>query len=288
LAGKSASVRMKQKYTRARPLRLASKKRISNLIRAGFFLFSILYFVSAGAVITRLDNLAVSDVKVFGNSGVPTEAILSSALGAVQDSGFNIFNKESIVLYPVSKVERAIKDDLKRIASVKVERIAPSAILIDVVERTPVGLWCKAGDVDVPESCYFFDHDGYIFDSSPDFSGNAYIKFWGGVGETDNPIGQNFTDSETFKEIQFFLNTLDNEKISVSDYRFLGEGDYVIESVSGSEIRLSNRVDMRQSLENLLVFLDGASGGDERTYLDAYEYIDLRFGNKVFYRLRGD
>jgi hypothetical protein len=129
------------------------------------------------------------------------------------------------------------------------------------------------------EKCYFMDESGFVFDEAPYFSGEVYFKFYGQM--------EDFHKLVSFKEIVENMK-LDPVAISVEE-----NGDVKVllssrnSSETGPEIILKIDSDFQKVAENLQTAL-----GTEPLHTNfknkysSLEYIDLRFGNKVYYRFR--
>lgn len=284
---------MKKQHFRPRPLRLAYKRRISLAFKFSFLVFAVGYLVLATAVLSRFDFYRISRLEISGNFAVSESVIAAVVDGIFNDGGFHIWDKSNILLYPTTFLGEKIMEEIKPIASAEVKRLNMNTVSIAVTERTPEGLWCEGSyDAESPDlsgqDCYFFDDKGFIFDKAPSFSNGAYVRFYGGLINDLDPVSQSILPSEVFKESEFFLNTLKSEGIDVVGFELNDEGDYILTTKDDAVILLSPRVGMRRSLQNLTVFLSGAGDTGEAVSIDKFKYVDLRFGNKVYYRLNGD
>ena len=137
------------------------------------------------------------------------------------------------------------------------------------------------------------DDTGYVFDEAPYFSGEVYFKFYGlGSIHADNPAGfyfseQNFKQLTAFKDVLIsmglkpvIINILKNGDIEL----FLARGN---SSKSGPKIIFKSDADLLNVAENLQAALatEPLMSGFKNKY-SSLLYIDLRFGNKVFYKLK--
>ncbi|MEI8269990.1 MAG: hypothetical protein WCG45_01350, partial [bacterium] len=140
--------------------------------------------------------------------------------------------------------------------------------------------------------CYFVDKDGYIFDEAPYFSGDVYFKFYGNVVlKNGNPSGSFFM-KDNFARIVEFKDTL--EKINLKPNAFWvddnrKEGNFSLrgEPLSGPRVMFKMDSDYKKLAENLQAAISiEPLHTDIKTKLSSLLYLDLRFGNKVYYKFQ--
>lgn len=145
------------------------------------------------------------------------------------------------------------------------------------IERNPFALLCKE------EQCVYIDKDGYIFEKAPYFSGEIFLKFF---DERDNNQGlalnRVLLSKDQFENINKFKDLINHEEIYISAVFLKNDGNFEFKTTEGWLIKLDERNDQKISFENLKISLEQEIK-EKRKDLD---YIDLRFGNKVFYKFK--
>ena len=149
------------------------------------------------------------------------------------------------------------------------------------------------------QKCYFMDENGYIFDEAAYFSGGVYFKFYGKISEDgdlskreSSPAGSYFA-KENFYKFVLFKKILENMGLKPVALYQEDNGDIKFflsreNSLSmGPEIILKVNSDFQKVAENL----ETALGTEplQSNFKNKYSsllYIDLRFGNKVYYKFR--
>ena len=166
-------------------------------------------------------------------------------------------------------------------------------------ERTEKYTWCgltlpeEASLGTNAQKCYFLDEDGYIFDEAPYFSGEVYFKFYGDVLiNADNPLGAHFL-KENFKQLVFFKNVLLDIGLKPAELYAGNDGDIEIFLSKGAfaaikpKIMLKADSNFQNAAENLEAALNTEPlQSDLKNKYSSLLYIDLRFGNKVYYKFR--
>ena len=136
-------------------------------------------------------------------------------------------------------------------------------------------------------NCYFMDENGYIFDLAPYFSGEVYFKFYGVPDVGSYFSKQNFQQLISFKDtlidfglkpIMLYITNDGNVEI------FLFSGN---PSTIGPEIILKTESNFQNVAENLETALTTEPlQSDFKNKYSTLQYIDLRFGNKVYYKFK--
>ena len=258
------------------------KKKRRKLIKRGLILFVFLSFIAGLSYASYRPHIRISNIETTGETLISLDDIKSKSLAFISGSYFWLFPKNNSFLYPNSKLENHLKDTFKRIDSVSVGLKDLKTLKVDIVERKPDSIWC---DNLTPENCYFMDKDGVIFDNAPQFSGDAYFKHYGFI--SGEPIGKQYMASTTqFKNIKDFVSTarllsLKPVYITVND-----KEEFTLVIAGGGKIYFDMREPMERVISNfeaLFRIKDFATSTTKNLEID---YIDLRFGNKLFYKLK--
>jgi cell division septal protein FtsQ len=241
------------------------------------FLGILAIFISL-VCLSRLKSLNISDIEISGNKVVDTEAIKNVIEQQMAGKYLGLFPKTNLLLYPKKNIETELENQFKRLENINLSIKNNKILEVSVDERTPEYLWC--GNVplqnNATQDCYFMDENGYIFDQAPYFSGEVYFKFYGSI--------QNFKQLISFKDI---LISLGLKPIALY---IANDGDIQIFLSGGSfatapKIILRANADFENAAENLQTALTTEPLQSEfKNKYASLQYIDLRFGNKVYYK----
>jgi len=293
-----------------RSSKLAKRKRRALYFKATGLLFLIVSIVGVLAYLLSQPKVLIKQIEISGNE-VLTEGELRELVEQRLDGRyFFLFPRRSIFLAPFREIERSILETYDRAKKVGTSRTWFQTLHVHVDERQPFALWCReievvlsseqppesqsgaseatsTSEAVVPESqqleqCYFLDGEGFIFTEAPRFSGSAYFKYYGDIEENE-PVGGQFLTQERFGELRLFLDSFFDTGLGVDALRVTGEGAELVLSEGGVilftlEQNLTHALDNLESALSVEVFTEGS--------LDSLEYIDLRFGDKVYYRFK--
>ena len=265
------------------------------LLKTLLGIFLVALIVGILSFITHSSVLAISKVSVSGNAVLSSEEIIQIATDNLSGNYLWIFPKNNFVIYPRGEIYRELISKFQRIESIAISTQDMNILEIRIKERKPFGEWCGTdGQIELSSgdsNCYLLDENGFIFDNAPQFSGNAYVRFYGGI--SGDPIGQNFLNIKSFKQINDFAVNIHNVGLPVIAFSSSDNGDYQFylnkDSNTKPEVVGKITFDAKQDYDKAFVDLEsvlndsktGLMGKDGRYN---FQYIDLRYGDKVFYK----
>ncbi len=279
---------MKKRDVLNSPRLLELKKRrrrvVLNKILLSFFALALIF---AGLVyISRISSLNIKSIEIVGNKVLDTESVKAAAEKELAGNYFWFFPKTNILFYPKNILKNKLHNEFKRLKDINLSVKNTKILEISVTERVASYVWC--GDIPPqPGSgdktrCNFLDNFGYMFDEAAYFSGDVYFKFYGA-----DLAKSNFEKLISFKKTletmelkptAIYLQNNGNIKIFLSTKNSGGIEPYII---------FQTNSDFESVAENLQVALstEPLKSSFKNKY-SSMEYIDLRFGNKVYYKFR--
>lgn len=229
----------------------------------------------------RASRFQIKKVVIEGESVVAATNIVALVNSILDTKYLMLFSKRNIFLYPKDRIATAITRDFDRIFSAELTVHDNRELVVRVVDRKPFAIWCGSVRITGAVDCYFIDADGRIFAQAPYFSGTAFIKYYGVVvGEA---IGSQLLDAERFLELGNFVLSLRKLKLEPQDV-VLGPVMHEVYFRDGSKIIFSPDDSYGDLFKNLKTILASAAFEGARVSTHPFEYIDLRFGNRIFYK----
>jgi hypothetical protein len=279
-------------FLRSQSITRRRKKKKVLKIWIGFFL--IIFFVAGIAWLTSLPSLAIKKVVVVGNIHITSAEIQNISNNILDERYMGIFSKRNAFIYPRKHITETLITIYPRIEEVVIDTESLDILNIKIKERSAQAVWCAA------VLCYAVDDKGYIFaevseGTSVNTTGYAtttvdekHITFRGGdqfVGS--EPIGKHIFTEKLFTDIIYAVQEMENIRLAVADVHVFNRDEIVFTLARGGKIIFSDRKPFNVSLENLRSSLNSSVFINPKSS-DGYaqfEYIDVRFGNKVFYKL---
>ncbi len=272
---------------------LKRQRRASFLKKIFFFVLPFVLFLCALVYISRVDKLNISEINVTGNKVIETEQITKIVENNLSGHYLWVIPKSNFLLYPKDKIRRELEDKLPRLENLVLDLQKTKILNISLSEREGKYTWCGeelpgigARMEEFP--CYFMDKTGYIFDQAPYFSGDVYFRFF---GQLDN---SRFSP-ERFDKLVAFIDLLPYMKVKPASLYAEPDGDIEIYLSADTmppnapKIVLSRNFDLEKTSENLQAALGTEPLlSDMKTKYSSLLYIDLRFGNKVYFKFSTD
>lgn len=240
-----------------------------------FFLFSLWFANTAWLRITR--------VSVSGENVIPQTSIETVANDVIASKYLGLYSKANILLYPKSKILRELHTLYPTLQTADIHASDFHTIAITVTERTPHALWCSASSA----TCVLLDDDGLAYANAPDYSGAVYEKYYGAL--PDGPLPKQFLTPAEFRSLSALIDAF-AKKVAPDTITTIevDENKDVHVSIAGEtggyKILFALGDNSGSVFERFTIAL---TAGPFTTHkLSDFEYIDLRFGTKVYYKLK--
>ncbi|MDR3571528.1 MAG: hypothetical protein P4L81_05025 [Candidatus Pacebacteria bacterium] len=232
--------------------------------------------------VSYLPRYSVESIQVTGAQATSAKSIVDFAQTIIYDGSHHFFSRANVLLYPKAVIEQDIPREFPRVASATITGDAFSnSITITIVERQAFAIWCSSDSI---PACYAMDQGGFIFSQvPPNATSSGEYVFTGGVSTSSAPIGQTFVPGHT-QGLVAFLQLLGQSGFTPLGASVQNDQDFIVPLSQGFSVYASFGEDPGALVNNLqLVLTSNALAGQQQNL----QYVDLRFGNKVYYKLKG-
>jgi hypothetical protein len=266
-----------QELKRHRHRAILNKILISGLGFLAIFILSV--------YLSHLKSLNISDVEIVGNKVVDTDAIKTRVQKEIAGKYLWLFPKTNILIYPEASIEKQLKSKFQRIKDISLSLKDNKILEVSLTEREAKYTWC--GTTTNQDQCYFLDEDGYIFDKAPYFSGEVYFKFYGSGNVGSYFFKQNFQPLVSFKDIligiglkpvALYITPDGDVEVFLSGENRTGVGPYITFKIDADFQNIAENLEAALTTEPLQ--------SEFKNKYSSLQYIDLRFGNKVYYKFQ--
>lgn len=264
---------------------LRQKRKIALRKRVIIIIASFLCLFIGMGLLSRMHQFSIQRIIISGNKIVDAQELESFTQDVLGGYYLWLYPKSNVMIYPTRELKREILDKFKRIEHVDMSVDADQNLYLSLRERGASYVWCDTGS-----KCFFTDEYGYVFDEAPYFSGPVYLKFTGGLDTTHPIIGQNVF-SGVFHDIAIFAETISSLGLVATSVDIKSEQEIEI-SLTEYGDRVARVIfnpthDLQRMLENLKTALESEPlKGELEKNRPNLVYIDLRFGNKVYYKFQ--
>lgn len=296
---------------------LKKKKRVGMFILISFLSTAAL----AGAIyLFYWPAITIQTILVQGNNIIDSQDLSHFVEEELKGNYWLIFPKKSILVYPRQKIEKDLLSQFPRLNGASLSLSDWSSLVLDVSERDTDTIWCSESKNDTPDSgaenssstpssgegnslpgiengCYFADNQGFIFARSPQYWGSVFTEIYGLL--PPNPIGSQPLTPPQYSVVVNFAKNLTKifDRANLTNFRLIkiqliSQTEYhaviwdsdlrsewliLFDSDGNPEMLTSNLYSVLSS-RPFLADLSGNKAG--------LESIDLRYGNRVFYRFK--
>ena len=274
--------------------KLRARRRRRRLFVLMFVFILCVLAVGGLALLARASFLKITTVSVAGVETLATSTLQSFVKEKMSGYYAYLFPKDDIFLYPRSGLAAAVLSAYPTLKSAEVQAQDFHHIEVTVVERQPKALWCPLDASEAEGACYFMDEEGVVYAPAPEFSAPVYISYRGPVAglpaQAGDALPKHYLSPPEFQSLSALADALAHkvptetlQSVSVDDHR-------------DTRVRFINR----EALHFDLLFSLDDEAGDvferfelaltakpfvSRSLYD-FEYLDLRFGDKLYYKLK--
>ena len=225
--------------------------------------------------VSRLPAVTISEIYIAGGETISHADVRSVVEKELRGSYMLLIPYQFTFLYPHDRILEQVSA-IPRVHSVVVDRTDKNTLQVTFDEYMPYALWCDAAE---DTHCFFIASDGYVFDEAPPLRGGAFIRY---ITETDiqPSIGAQLPQHAVQQTAVFARELQTRFGLRVTQVRITKNNDYFYELGSGG--KLFTAADMR--LEDTFANLKSILETPKFKHLTSgnFNYIDLRFGNKVY------
>jgi cell division septal protein FtsQ len=239
------------------------------------FLLALLFFLIAYFLLffegLQINNVLVKDNIVDKYSEIKNIA-LENALTDIINIPNLKFSTKNILLVDISKIKKNILENYTLLKEVKIKRIFPQSLSLEIIERQPVNIFCQEND------CFLLDIDGVMFKKISSDS-KEYVVIKSFERQNDLKLSSIVFFKEQIKKIQKIQKFIENElKINLKEIFLAKKPRLNVTTNQGLKLYFDlygeDNVDLQIQKLDLLIKNRELEGKDVK-------YIDLRPENRA-------
>jgi hypothetical protein len=225
----------------------------------------------------RLPAFLIKEVKITGNTFVGTSEIDQKAQ--------ELLSKNIAWIIPSKNIFLFSKNDLKEnllknpaITSVKIRKDFFDTLSIEITEQEKEMIYCTSTD---KTDCYYVNKTGFIYAKVEDILiPEQEILIYNEQGV--KKIKETLLEEKGYTDIVLFVKNVSRQDIKIREVYI--KPDSIIEFVTQDNTRLITSLfdEFKKDFANLVALFEKEVLTKDQ--LPLVDYIDLRFGNKVFYK----
>tara|TARA_B100000745_G_scaffold299783_1_gene251486 strand:+ start:2607 stop:3239 length:633 start_codon:yes stop_codon:yes gene_type:complete len=188
-----------------------------------------------------------------------------------------LFSRNNLLLYPKNALEKNLLQAFPNIRAVKIRtKLTTGMVEVLITERVPFGVWCQE-----TLDCYKVDAEGFLFEKV--IPSRDQRLFFGGVeGVLETPLRE-FVNKKYFKKMNTILTDLSAMELTATTITF-ENSDATLRIQEGNwNLRIALDKDTGAQIFNLSAILEE---NNLKAVLTELAYIDMRFGERVYYTMK--
>lgn len=295
MPGKAAyqSDKLREKKRRQRIWRF-----VLTIVGAMVVLGALVYW--SGHTFFRINQLIVNDLQYIERADA--ELVIKEQL---EGRYIGLFARANSFIFPRREIERALQESFPSIKDVDADFRGRKVIRITIEEYEPVARWCDIAVTPAPrlahveeeeqasalpqipesrngQTCYYMNSNAVIFTEAPAADLEQYVTFYGYI--TNDPLRDTYVSPEKVGDLLQLIKLIRRVQIVGQEVWTTTGEVFAIVTEPGTKLYLDSEDDVVSVFSNLQTVID-------RDAINAAQfaninYIDLRFGNRVFYKLR--
>lgn len=250
-----------------------SSRKVFRIIKAIFYLLLVGGVLYGVWYLTHLPNLSITQIVVEGGETVDEGALRSKLDSLLAGNYVGIVSRRFIYAYPrkallasVSEFPRVSKGDITR---------KGTTLTVSLGEFTPLALWCSESST----PCFYVNEAGIAYDEAPSLRGSLLSRY---VTTDVTPV---LGGEPLNEDVQYLVTELRrllriNHQFLIERVEYTKDKDIFFHLAGGGVLMFTSNQKPETVYQNLLSILES----EEFMYLRPgnFNYIDLRFGQKVF------
>ncbi len=285
---------MRQAVSSPTPLKKQRRKMV--FVRFLIFVLSILVLFVGMGFISRIPALVIHEVRVSGTKVLDTEVVADTVRSYLSSRVALLYVRGNIFLYSQKEISSFIRREFPRVFSVTSIERNHTMLSINIEERQAAFTWCGESPPTYStrfdkRDCYFLDQEGFVFDHAPYFTPGVYMTLYGGIASPASPIGETIALKNSILDYGVLAEKLANLGLPV--HSIVIHTDNQDELILDLPTDIGNFTTIRFNEDSTLSELfskidstihEASFAAQWKVHPRSLEYIDTRFGNKVFYK----
>lgn len=217
------------------------------------------------------DLWRISAVQVVGAKHSDSGAIEAQIKDILGQSQLFIFPGNQKYTYSRGKIEEAVLQTFPGVEEIEMRADSDGTLTATIKDRRALGVWCDS------EECYFYDDFGVLFKKSFSYTGALFTKWRYVASDARMTLGQKVPCIDVCMN-EKFLYFLHDKRIAEAvmegeTMRLQSTDDYYIKAGLDATTTMAHIEQIEKK---------------EVGILKKVEYVDVRFPNKIFYKVRGE
>ena len=241
-----------------------------------------LLLLGAGAIASfRLPYLQIREITISGLESFETRAVEERIGSLLDGTYFFLLPRRSYFLADTRALAEDLGREFPQMREIRAAKRFPDELQVAVTERSFWGISCNTSGDALPLQCVYIDPTGFAYEEAPQVTGALILA----VERDGEPpaVGQTVIESAMMERLRLLkegFGEAGDVMITGFELRKRIPTEIRARTSDGFMLVLSRDDDFARMFGVLKRVLDE----EIKEKRERLEYIDLRFGNKVFYK----
>lgn len=230
------------------------------------------------------DQFLIRQINVNGGSQELRGDVLEYFHDVAARKRLLVLRQDKTFFFPEGTFESEVLRAVPRVRNADVKTELPHNVAIAIEEREQKGIWCAAAGGTTAPPCYFYDTEGVIYAEAPSTGRGSLITRIVDKRRADAELSERVLSAEDIQQSDAVRTMLDVAFQKPSYITIESEHQMRAGFSAGWEAYFSRGKDLQTQVENLALVVEKEIASRE----NELEYVDVRLGEKVFYRYAGE
>lgn len=259
-----------------------ASSRIHRRNRVRKYLFTFLYlsipilFILGTVFLLRAPFMQIKEVIILNNKDVSGEELSSFIQERINQYKYFFIPKTNFFFYGKKELENDILSSFYKIENVEINLKYQGLLSVNIKEREAEYVWCS-----IEDACFLMDVKGLIFAEADELNSHDKIIFKGKI--EGNPLMQYLYKEEVMRNYKMAVDILLNESLGRIHRIEFESTNKTIFVTSIGDIYLNAEENMITQMQNVILLVKELRNRNAEIQFD---YIDGRFGNKMYYKVK--
>jgi cell division septal protein FtsQ len=267
------------KNSRYRSSTFAQKQRRRKIFKRIIWSIFVFAVISGLSYWSGHHSITINSITISENEFLNNEKIIENIEKQISGRYLFLFSKKNSLLIPRSEVKNSIIKNNLSVSEVSLKVRDINNLFVDISEHEPVAKWC-----DEANNCFLINAEGLIYTQEKVLNPKNVIKVSGVFENSNDILGKTYLNTETFKSILKTVENLNQLSIKPTLIDTEDQETIAIETMQGPYLLIDRNDNPADVLNNLQTVIETEEINEAQ--FKNLEYIDLRFGNKVYYKIK--
>lgn len=236
----------------------------------------VILFLFGARMALSSEIFAIKSIEVIGVERVSPEEIKSIVSVEIDKSKFGFFPKRNFLFVDTGNISALVQKSFPDFSKVHTTLAGLGSLVINVIERSPYAKWCYEND---HQQCLIIDEKGFAFEKENiEMATSTLHIFTKSIPVYETEI----FGADKFLKMRQWIDYFGQFKFKIVSVTLIDQ-DYFMKTHEGLEIRVKSTDDLDSIITKLTSVITDLKKENSTTSI---EYIDLRYGNKVFLKRR--